>query len=227
MDFNNNEHSIRGNKDPERPPQYCTCNLGCGCRGQVLNGDDKDIEAHTRQQKTQELLDGIVQDQLLNTGRPIIADDDEISLPDGDEGLDDHLRTSHIDAADLGHHRVGEVKRLIAHHYHQNCTCPICPHRMAYVNDWLVNAALADAETPESMYPEQGSGDSSMMSSMFLETRPQTPSQFLAEMGSWPMEVGRFEEDGYVTNPLWLVPERMVPHQLGGIPEESEEGSED
>lgn len=200
MNFHD-EHSIHSNNDPERPPQYCTCNLGCGCRGQGLNGDDKDIEARTRQQKTQELPNGTVQDQLLNASRPIMPDHDEISLPDGGEGPGDHLRTSHIDAADLGHHRVGEVKRLIANAHHQNCTCPICPHRMAYVSDWLMNAAFADAETPESMYPEQGSGDSSMMSSMFLETRPQTPSQFLAEIGTWPVEMGRHEED--VSTDAW------------------------
>lgn len=212
--------------DSSRPPQYCTCNIGCGCR-HVFGEDDKGSDANAHRQYTQRALRSIVQEYFVAHNDDI--SNDGRSLPDvddADEGLEDHQTGQHSSAADFGH----EMRQHIAHHY--VCDCTICPYRRdSQVKEWL-NYTVGP-ETPGSMHPEYGSsGEHSMASSMFLDPMPQTPGQLVVETGGVFGETfpGRFHQDehDYVTSPLWLTPERMVPHQLDScIPEESEPDSED
>lgn len=228
MDFSNDNQDLSMNADPSRPPQHNPKNIASGY-GQVYGADENDADSDMHGEHVQLLLRRIVHEQAILQSD---ISDDDMSSSDGDEGLEDHQRSSHVDAADLGHFHKGEVKRLIAHHHH--CDCSICPYRIsARVNEWLMNAAI-DPETPPSMYPEQSSsGEMSMASSMLLDTTPPTPAHLLAEMASWAVPVEsatmqHHEDYEYITSPLWLVPERMVPRQLDRcIPEEIEPASDD
>lgn len=217
MDFNDQHNDMSMLAQDNRPPQHNPSNISSGY-GQMYGGDGNDSDGDAHHQHTQTLLDGIMKEQARI--REEISDDGR-SSSDGDEGLEDHQRSQHIDAADLGHFRVVEVKRLVGHHHHHHCNCPICPYRIeASINEWR-NAGVGP-ETPESMYPEQSSEEMSMASSWFAETRPQTPA-ILAETGSWRVEDLKalshsYEDYNYVWQPL-----RLVPHQLDAcIPEESE-----
>lgn len=227
MDFDDHHNGRPMTTDAQRPPQLIARNIVAGY-GQIFGGGDidADSDAHHRQH-AQALLRNLVQEHSMVRDDVSISEDDR-SSSDGDEGLEDHQREQHIDAADLGYFHVGEMKRLLAHHH--LCECPICPHRInASVNEWLMNAAV-DPETPGSMFPEQSSGELSLASSMFLEATPQTPAQLLAEMGSWPVEntgIQYRDDHNYVQSPLWLLPERIMPCQLDNcIPEESEPASD-
>lgn len=223
MDFNNNQHNDMSMlaADSSRPPQHNFRNSPSGY-GQMYGGDGQDSDGDAHGQRTQTLLRNIMQEQAMTQAE---ISDDGRSSSDGDEGLEDHHQ--HIDAADLGHFHVAEVKRLVVHHHHHYCNCPICPYRIdSMINEWR-NAA-ADPETPGSMYPEHSSRDMSMASSWLPETRPQTPA-ILAELGSqWPVDDLQALSNSYEDyNYVWL-PLQLVPHQLDAcIPEEREPVDDD
>lgn len=224
--------------DAQRPPHFNTRNRGSGYV-QVISDDSHNAttaEAH-HGLHTQALLQRLVQEHAMMQAAIEIPDDGDSSSSssssdDGDEGLGDHQRGD----ADLGYScHVEDVTRHLTHHHF--CDCPLCPYRRhASVAEWLFAAVIPEPETPGSMYPEQGSGELSLGSSMFLETstRPPTPGQVLVELGAWDADGVRRYATGdhhhhynYVLSPLWLIPERILPRQLEAcIPEEIEEGSE-
>lgn len=220
MDFNGRHNELSMIADT-RPPNYNFRNIPSGF-GQVYGGDENESDSDAHHQHTQALLEDIVQHHAMTDDAVSV----EESSTDGDEGLEDHLRSDHVEIADLGHFHVGEVRRLLAYHcphHHHHCDCHICPYRVdAFVNEWL-NTGI-EPDTPGSMYPEHPSENTSMTSSMVVETRPQTPSPLLAGMGTW-------EEDetmpfpqvySFVRPPLHLVPHQLEPC----IPEESEPTSD-
>lgn len=220
MDFNNDQGQDMAftASDPQRPPHYNPHNVSSGGYGQLYSGDEGDTDADRRHEEhAQTLLHRLMQEHAMTCDD---TSDDEMSSSDGDEGLEDHQRSQHVDNADFGYSHV----RHIANHHHR-CDCSICPYRnKALVTEWLLMNAVADPETPGSMYPEQSSGELSMVSSMFFETRPQSPVQLLAEIGSCLAE-GSYN---YIPSPLPLLPERLLPHQLETcIPEEEEPTSDD
>lgn len=213
MEPNKNHTSICTTTDANRPPQYdCGCNIGSGCRQSLGEGTNG---AETR---------GV--GALFQTAEAISRNGDyEGMSEDGDEGPEDHQQEKHIDAADLGHFRVVEVRRALARHH--RCNYPACPHRMAStVKDWLRSAA-SRPETPTSMYAEPSSGERSMASSGFLEPLA-SPAHLIEAMGGWMDDhVARYPEQlNFIISPLWLVPEQIESHQPSQldncIPEESE-----
>lgn len=237
MDPKNQNNNMPMLADAQRPPHFNTRNIGSGYVQRIGNDSNDADSAAYHAHHVQTLLQKLVHEHSLTP--QIEISDDGVSCrsssasSDGDEGLEDHQREQHLSDADVGHSRVGEMKRQLAHHHF--CECPLCPYRRnASVAEWLFNSPALDIETPGSMYPEQGSGELSMVSSMFLDTGPQTPAQLLLELGAWDSDGGvggatQYLEEhcNYISSPLWLLPERILPRQLEAcIPEESEPESE-